>query len=131
MTQSVPTPTPTPTSVAPATAASAPVPFPPVAFKFRLYIAGDTQNSILALRELSDICDTHLANRHDIEVVDVFSQPERALADGIFLTPMLLKLSPLPVCRVVGTLGQRSLVLRTLGLPVPPFMNAPVNAPTP
>ena len=108
-----------------------PVPPGPDVFVFRLYVAGDTQNSIQALRELSDICDTLLVSRHEIEVVDVFSEPERALADGIFLTPMLLKLSPLPICRIVGTLGQRPLVLRTLGLPVPPPTAAPMQVPTP
>jgi circadian clock protein KaiB len=85
-------------------------------FEFRLYIAGDTPNSLQALNQLSALCNAHLAERHSIEIIDVFQQPERALADGIFLTPMLVKLSPLPVQRIVGTLGQRQLVLQTLGL---------------
>lgn len=139
MTQAVPIPLsmpqavlmPIPQAATDATPVPVPVPLAPDVFSFRLYVAGDTQNSIQALRELSDICDTLLANRHEIEVVDVFSEPERALADGIFLTPMLLKLSPLPMCRIVGTLGQRSLVLRTLGLPAPPPVPAPPKVPTP
>lgn len=116
---------PVPTPIAQALAETSPAQAAPAEFVFRLYIAGDTQNSVLALRELADICDTLLAERHQIEVVDVFREPERALADGIFLTPMLLKLSPLPTCRIVGVLGQRSLVLRTLGLPVPLSIHAP------
>ena len=51
-----------------------------------------------------------------IEIVDVFKEPERALDDGIFLTPTLVKLLPLPIRRIVGTLSESDIVLRTLGL---------------
>jgi circadian clock protein KaiB len=48
--------------------------------------------------------------------VDVFKDPKRALADAIFMTPTLIRLAPLPVRRVVGTLSQIDLVLRALDL---------------
>lgn len=85
-------------------------------FKFRLYIAGDTQNSREAIAALNAICDEHLQDRHEIEVDDVFREPRRALSDGILTTPTLVKLAPAPVRRVVGTLEPSALVLRTLGL---------------
>lgn len=84
--------------------------------RFRLYIAGDTQNSVQAIANLTALCQTHLPDRHRIEIVDVFEEPQRALADGIFMTPMLVRLSPGPVQRVVGTLSQIQPVLQTLGL---------------
>ena len=86
-------------------------------FKFRLYIAGDAQNAVLALRNLRALCLAHLPNRHEIEVIDVFRQPKRALADGIFMTPTLVRLQPLPERRIVGTLCQTDTVLQALGLP--------------
>jgi circadian clock protein KaiB len=92
----------------------------PATFKFRLYVAGDTQNSAHAIANLSAICATHLAGRHETEIVDVFQEPKRALADGIFMTPTLTKLSPAPVRRIVGTLGDRATVLQALGLDVIP-----------
>jgi circadian clock protein KaiB len=49
-------------------------------------------------------------------VVDVFREPRRALADGVFMTPTLVKLGPAPVRRIVGTLGQLETVLIALGL---------------
>ena len=85
-------------------------------FKFRLYVAGDAQNSAQAVANLHALCRTHLRDRHVIEVVDVFREPKRALADGIFMTPTLLKLSPSPTQRIVGTLNQTEPVLRALGL---------------
>jgi circadian clock protein KaiB len=87
-----------------------------VVFKFRLYVAGDTDNSTQAIANLNAICRNHLAGRHDIEVIDVFRDPQRALEDGIFLTPMLLRLAPGPVRKIVGTLSDTVTVLRTLGL---------------
>ena len=65
-------------------------------FKFRLYIAGDASNSAQALANLTALCREHLPDRHDIEVVDVYQEPKRALADGIFMTPTLVKLAPFP-----------------------------------
>lgn len=85
-------------------------------FKFRLYIAGDTENSAQALANLTAICRNHLPDRHEIEIVDVFREPQRALTEGIFMTPMLLKLAPAPVRRIVGTLGDTQTVLHALGL---------------
>lgn len=85
-------------------------------FKFRLYVAGDTQNSTQALANLSALCGTHLPDRHEIEVVNVFQHPQRALADGILMTPTLIKLAPLPIRRVVGTLSQKLPVMLALGL---------------
>lgn len=87
-----------------------------VLFKFRLYVAGDSLNSAQALANLGALCRTYLPNRHDIEVVDVFRDPQRALADGIFMTPTLLTLAPPPLRTIVGTLSQTQTVLLALGL---------------
>jgi circadian clock protein KaiB len=85
-------------------------------FKFRLYVAADTPNSNQATANLSAICQQHLPGRHDIEVVDVFLDPARALAEGVRMTPTLLKLAPAPAKRIVGTLSETQRVLETLGL---------------
>jgi circadian clock protein KaiB len=85
-------------------------------FKFRLYIAGDTENSAHALSNLTALCGKHLENRHEIEIVDVFREPGRALEDRIFMTPTLVKLAPGHVQRIIGTLGQSLSVMQTLGL---------------
>ena len=86
-------------------------------FKFRLYVAGESPNSMQALANLTALCRTHLPDRHEIEIVDVFRQSRRALVDGILMTPTLLKLAPAPLRTLVGTLSQTQAVLLTLGLP--------------
>jgi circadian clock protein KaiB len=87
-------------------------------FKFRLYTADGTQNSAQALANLTALCRSHLPDRYEIEVVDVFREPERARADGIRMTPTLIKLSPAPTCRIVGALNQSQSVLLALGMEV-------------
>jgi circadian clock protein KaiB len=88
----------------------------PVIFKFRLYVAYDALNSAQAQANLMALCRTYLADRYEIDLVDVFKEPLRALTDGIFMTPTLIRLEPLPVRRIVGTLSQTAVVLRTLDL---------------
>ncbi|MGZ5036315.1 MAG: circadian clock KaiB family protein [Usitatibacter sp.] len=85
-------------------------------FKFRLFVAGETPNSALALANLDAICRRHLPDAFEIEVVDVFREPKRALAEGVFLTPTLIKFAPSPVVRIVGTLSHLRTVLQALGL---------------
>jgi circadian clock protein KaiB len=89
----------------------------PVAhFKFRLYVTGDAPNSFQAVANLTALCREHLAGRHAIEVVDALREPNRALADGVMLAPMLVKMLPAPARKIVGNLSHTQTVLRSLGL---------------
>jgi circadian clock protein KaiB len=85
-------------------------------YKFRLYVAANTQNSIQAVANLNAMCRTHLSGCHEIELVDVFREPQRALAEGIRMTPTLLKLAPGATIRIIGTLADTQRVLEALGL---------------
>lgn len=89
---------------------------PRPAFRFRLYVAGEAQNSAQAVANLGALCRAYLKDRHQIEVVDVFRDPKRALADGIFMTPTLVKLAPTPPVKIVGTLSNTQPLLDALGL---------------
>ncbi|MFC0131836.1 circadian clock protein KaiB [Massilia eurypsychrophila] len=88
----------------------------PEIFKFSLYVAGDAQNSVQAIANLTALCRLHLPDQHHIEIVDVFKYPARGLKDGIFLTPTLLKIAPQPVRKIIGTLSKTEAVLQALGL---------------
>jgi circadian clock protein KaiB len=88
----------------------------PANFEFSLYVAGETQNSVQATSNLARLCQASLPGHHSIEIIDVFKDPQRALADGVFMTPTLIKRWPLPVRRIVGTLSQTEIVVQALGL---------------
>jgi circadian clock protein KaiB len=82
--------------------------------QLRLYVAGNAPNSLSAIVNVKAICDEHFASGHELEIVDLLEHPQRALADGIIVTPTLLKLSPLPVQRVIGNLSDTNQVLLAL-----------------
>lgn len=81
----------------------------------RLYISGNAPNSVRAIANLEAICKQYLKD-YKLEIVDVFEQPLRALADGVLVTPSLAKVSPAPVANVVGNLSDKRNVLLMLGV---------------
>ncbi|HXI11839.1 MAG TPA: circadian clock KaiB family protein [Thermoanaerobaculia bacterium] len=86
------------------------------AYVFRLYVAGNAPNSLQAIDNLTQLCDTHLPDRHEIEIVDICVDPGRALAESIYMTPTLVVVSPYPGHRIVGTLSNTEPILQILGL---------------
>lgn len=83
--------------------------------KLRLYVAGSAPNSALAVGNLRAICDAHFASTPELEIVDMLKYPQRALADGIIVTPTLLRVSPAPMRRLIGTLSDHEQVRLALG----------------
>ena len=87
--------------------------------KLQLYIYGaTTPNSILALNNLEAIRRNQPPGLLQIEVIDISAQPFKALADGILVTPTLVKLSPTPTVQIIGNLSETSTVLKALGLSI-------------
>jgi circadian clock protein KaiB len=76
----------------------------------RLYIAGNGPNSLQAIANARAICDEHFAASYDLEVVDMLMHTNRALEDGVIVTPTLLKLFPLPAMRLIGSLSDSAQV---------------------
>jgi len=85
-------------------------------FSFRLYITGSAPNSLLAKANLATLCSGYLAGCHQVEIIDLLQEPERALADGVYMTPTLVKIAPLPEVRFVGSLSNSAPIVATLGL---------------
>lgn len=85
-------------------------------YELRLYVTGATPSSGRAIANLKALCEEHLQDRYDLEVVDVYQQPRRAEEDGILATPTLIKRLPLPLRRLVGDLSDSDHVLLRLDL---------------
>jgi circadian clock protein KaiB len=84
--------------------------------RFRLFITGNAPNSVLAVANLTTLCDRYLAGRHEIEVIDLLNHPERAASDGICMTPTLVRVAPVPAVRIVGSLSDSAPLLACFGL---------------
>ena len=82
----------------------------------RLYVADSAPNSLKAIANLEAICKEYLQDNFELEIIDVLEFPQRALADGVLVTPSLAKVSPSPVAKIVGDLSDRSNVLQALGI---------------
>ena len=83
--------------------------------RLRLYVAGNAPNSVQAIHNAQAICEAHFAGAYELDIVDMLAHPERAMTDGIIVTPTLLKLSPTPSQRVIGNLSDTARVLAMLG----------------
>jgi circadian clock protein KaiB len=88
-------------------------------YSLRLVVAGRTQRSQRAIGNLRQICEEHLSGDVDLEVIDIYQQPELAEKYQVIAAPTLVKLFPLPIRRVVGDLSQRDRVLRGLEITMP------------
>lgn len=88
----------------------------PKVFKLRLYVAGQTPNSIRAVNNLRVICEKRLKGRCRIEVIDLLENPHMARGDQIVAIPTLVVQLPKLVRQVIGDLSSADRVLVGLGL---------------
>ena len=94
----------------------------PSKWLLRLYVAGNTPNSIAAFANLKEICEGHLGGQYKIEVIDLFENPTLAKGDQIVAIPTLVRRLPFPVKKIIGDLSNRERVL--VGLDLKPTSSA-------
>ena len=87
-------------------------------YHLRLYVAGQTQQSMAALANLKRVCEEHLAGRYEIEIIDLMQQPQLAAGDQILAIPTLVRRLPTPLKRIIGDLSNTEKVL--VGLDIRP-----------
>ena len=88
-------------------------------YHLRLFVTGATPRSTLAIANTRQILDSCLAGRYELEVIDLYQQPEAADAMLVIAAPTLVKLLPLPLKRLIGDMSNQDKVLLGLGLPAP------------
>ncbi|UUX93278.1 circadian clock KaiB family protein [Methanoplanus endosymbiosus] len=85
-------------------------------FILTLYITGQTPGSQRAIRNIKKICDEELQGRYELEIIDIYQQPELAKNAELVAAPTLVKTLPAPIRRLVGDMSDRERVLAGLGL---------------
>ena len=91
---------------------------PEESFLLRLYVAGQTPKSILAFENLKRLCEEHLANRYEIEIIDLIENPALGRGDQILAIPTLVRRLPEPMKKIIGDLSNTERVL--VGLDIRP-----------
>ena len=71
----------------------------------RLFVAGATDRSRLAILRVRELCETTLKSRVKLHVIDIYQQPRLAHEHQIVATPTLILQLPLPVRRFIGNLA--------------------------
>jgi circadian clock protein KaiB len=87
-----------------------------VAYRLRLYVAGQSARSVAAITNLKRVCEQHLQGRYVVEVIDLLEQPQLAKGDQIVAVPTLVLKLPEPVRRIIGDLSNTDRVLVGLDL---------------
>ena len=85
-------------------------------WRLRLYIAGQTPNSVAAIANLKKICEDKLQGKYTIEVVDLLEKPQLAKGDQIIAIPTLVRRLPPPVKKIIGNLSKTESVIVGLDL---------------
>ncbi|HWD41685.1 MAG TPA: circadian clock KaiB family protein [Fimbriimonas sp.] len=85
-------------------------------YVLKLYVSGSSTRSAKAVSNLRAICDTYLVGRYELEVIDLFQQPEMAQEQQLLAAPTLIKQKPEPIRRLVGDLSDTDRVLYSLNL---------------
>jgi len=85
-------------------------------YVLRLYVAGLTPRSQMAIKNIKKICEEHLNGRYDLEVIDVYQKPVLAKGEQIIAAPTLIRKLPLPLRRFIGDLSDSERILLGLDL---------------
>jgi len=85
-------------------------------YVLRLYVAGQTEKSLRAINNLKRICEEYLSGKYELEVIDLYQQPQLAEGEQIIAVPTLVKELPEPLRRVIGDLSDTAKVLVGLDL---------------
>jgi len=82
----------------------------------KLYVTGQTPNSLRAIKNLQALCDSELGEDFELQVIDILKEPQLAEDDKIIATPTLVKMLPPPIRSVIGDLSNQEQVLLGLDL---------------
>lgn len=85
-------------------------------YRLTLYVSGSSPRSVRAIENIKKLCEERLNGRYQLEVVDLYQQPERASEAQVVAAPTLIKTLPIPIRRLVGDLADTEKVLKGLGL---------------
>ena len=99
-----------------------------VRYGLRLFVTGTTPKSARAIRNIRAICDDNLPGQYDLEIIDIYQNPEYLVTEQIAVTPTLVKRYPLPLKKLIGDLSDTARVMAGLDILARPIPFAPAVA---
>lgn len=89
-------------------------------YQLRLYVTGATARSTRAIENLRRFCETELEGCYDLEIVDIYKNPEAARDAQVIAAPTLVKMQPEPVRRIIGDMTDEDRMRRGLNIEAAP-----------
>ncbi len=56
----------------------------------RLFVSGILDNSVRAVRNISRICEDHLKDNYELEIIDIYQRPDLATSEQIIVVPVMI-----------------------------------------
>ena len=81
----------------------------PPRFILRLFVAGATEQSKNAICNVKNVCEEHMKDRYELQIIDVYQTPVLAVSENIVATPTLVL--PSPLRRVIGNLSHQRVMV--------------------
>jgi circadian clock protein KaiB len=78
---------------------------------FRLYVTGSSTRSLRAINNLRKLLEEYLHDDYDLEVIDIYKDPNAAREEQIIAAPTLVKQLPQPLRRFIGDLSNTKKLL--------------------
>jgi len=82
----------------------------------QLYITGMSENSIRAIKNITQLCDEYLHDNFDLEIIDIYKNPSLAEKQEIVFSPSLIRQFPLPKKTFIGDLSDTKKLVLGLGI---------------
>ena len=82
----------------------------------QLYVSGMSPKSMEAIENIKKLCDEHLNEAFELEIIDIYKNPEIAAEQHVVFSPSLIKQLPLPKKTLIGTLSDTEKVVKALGI---------------
>lgn len=85
-------------------------------FMLRLYVSGATARSSRAIENIRNFCEQHLKGRYELEIIDIYQQPELLEKEQVVAAPTLIKQLPLPLRKLIGDMSDEEKILVGLNI---------------
>ncbi len=77
----------------------------------KLYVAGQSPKSVNAIVNIKKICEENLQGHYELDVIDLYQQPQLAQGEQIIAVPTLIRKLPPPLRRIIGDMSNTERVL--------------------
>jgi len=82
----------------------------------QLFVSGMSPKSMDAIENIKRLCDKHLEGAFDLEIIDLYKNPEAATINQVVFSPSLIKQLPPPKKTLVGDFSDTKKVIKGLGI---------------